>query len=123
MGQLIQVPVLVTNFKPRKDRSWRIEFETRELSGDEVKLLAESYQGEGYLVFKPNASDIALEDIPEGEADAGVKTPSHRYRSKLYVYWKQHGGVEAMGSFDNFYRAHYDKLGEVLESKLEPQED
>lgn len=116
--KLIQTPAIVQGFKPRKDRSWMITFETRELSGEEVKLLADNYQGEGFLVFKPN-DDIKASEIPEGIADAGVKTPSQRVRTKLYILWKQRGED---GSFENFYRNMYQKFEDIIDSNLEPKE-
>ena len=121
MGQrqeIIQAPVIVEGFRPKKDRSWSIQFTTRELSGEEVKLLADSYQGEGFLVFKPN-DDIKPSEIPEGIADAGVKTPSQRVRTKLYILWKQRGED---GSFENFYRNMYQKFEDIIDSNLEPKE-
>lgn len=118
-SQLIQAPAIVDGFKPMKDRSWKITFETRELSGEEVKLLADNFQGEGFLVFKPN-SDINPSEIPEGIADAGVKSPSQRVRSKLYILWKQRGED---GSFENFYRDMYQRFEDIIDSKLEPKED
>lgn len=118
-SQLIQTPAVVDGFKPMKDRSWKITFETRELTGEEVKLLADNFQGEGYLVFKPN-TDIKPSEIPEGIADAGVKTPSQRVRSKLYILWKQRGEGD---NFENFYRNMYQKFEELIDSKLEPKED
>lgn len=121
MGQskeLIQVPAIVQGFQPLKDRSWKLVFSTRELSGEEIQILADSYQGEGFLLFKPNA-DIKPSEIPEGIADAGVKTPSQRVRSKLYILWKQRGED---GSFENFYRNMYQKFEDIIDSNLEPKE-
>jgi hypothetical protein len=120
--QLIQIPVQLIDFRPRKDRSWRVTFETPELQGDEVKILTESFQGEGWMVFKPNR-EIDPGDVPNIEAEVGLKTPSQRYRNKLYIYWKQQGGLDKLGAFDNYYREHYAKLTEILDSKLEPQEE
>jgi hypothetical protein len=117
--QLIQVPAQVVDLKPRQDKSWKISFETRELGGDEVGFLADNFQGEGWLVFKANADGIEVEDIPESEAESGVKTPSQRLRAKIFILWKQHGSKPR--DFESFYRTTMQKFEEAIESKLEPQ--
>lgn len=115
--KLISVPAQVMNMNPRADRSWKLVFETRELSGEEVKVLADNFQGEGWLLFKPNADDIELSDIPQTDADAGLESPSSRLRKRIWLLWDQGG---RKGSFDNFYLATIGKFMEYIESKLEP---
>lgn len=117
---LIQVPAVVSNMNPRADRSWKLQFETRELTGEEVKILADNFQGEGWLVFKPNAdSGVDIGEIPNVDADAGTETPSIKLRKRLWLLWKQQG---EKGSFDNFYLASIAKFMVMVESKLEPKE-
>lgn len=116
---IITVPAVVQNMRPRADRSWKLEFETRELSGDEVKILADHYQGEGWLVFKPNADTVELSEIPSTDADAGLESPSSRLRKRIWLLWDQGG---RKGSFDNFYLATIGKFMEFIESRLEPKE-
>lgn len=113
---LIQVPAQVINMNPRADKSWRLQFETRELSGDEVALLADNFQGEGWLVFKPN--EIKQIEIPDTDADSGTKSQSQRLRDVIYVLYKQKG----KGDFETFYRLYLEKLIELTKSKLEPEE-
>lgn len=115
---LISVPAIVVNMNPRQDRSWKLVFETRELSGEEVKILADNFQGEGWLVFKANG-DIAMDEIPEGRADAGVKSSSQRLRDVIFILWKQMGGK---GDFESYYRTYLEKLIEFTKSKLQPEE-
>lgn len=115
-GQLITVPAIVQAFKPMADRSWRITFETQELNGEQLSVLADHFQGQGWLLFSPN--ELALADIPEETADAGVKSPSQRLRSKIYILWKQKGG---RGDFESYYRTSLKKLEEIIDSQLEPR--
>lgn len=115
-SELVSVPASVVNMNPRQDRSWKLQFETRELSGEEVKILADNYQGEGWLVFKPNGQ-VSLQDIPEGDADAGLKTPSQRLRGAIMVLYGQTG----KGDPEAFYRTYMEKLIEYVKSKLEPE--
>lgn len=112
---MVSVPAQVVNMNPKADRSWKLVFETRELAGEEVKILADNFQGEGWLLFKPNES-VSLQDIPEGQAESGVKSPSQRLRAVIMVLWKQQGSV---GDPDAFYRTYMEKLIEYTKSKLE----
>jgi hypothetical protein len=114
---LIQVPAQVINMNPRADRSWRLQFETRELSGDEVKVLADNFQGEGWLVFKPNG-DISQSEIPKETADSGTKSQSQRLRDVIFILWKQKGGK---GDYETFYRVSLEKLIEHVKAQLEQE--
>lgn len=115
MEGLIQVPASVVGMNPLKDRSWKIMFETRELSGDEVSILADAFQGEGWLVYRPNA-EVKISDIPEGYADPGVKSPSQRLRAKIFILWKQKGGK---GDFESYYRTSIERLIGIIDEQLE----
>ena len=119
MGSLVSVPAQVVDLKPRQDRSWKMSFETRELSGEDVKVLADNFQGEGWLLFKPNGEAFEASEIPVIDADAGIESPSVRLRKRMYVYWKQQGRKE---SFEAFYMTQMNKSIEFWESKLEPSE-
>lgn len=114
MEQIVQVPCQVVGMSPRQDRSWNLKFETRELTGDEVKILADNFQGEGWLVFKPN--EITTADIPDEDADSGTKSQSQRLRDVIFILWKQHGGK---GDFETFYRTRLETLIEFIKTKLE----
>lgn len=115
--QLITVPAQVTGMNPRQDRSWTLKFETRELTGDEVSMLADNFQGEGWLVFKPN--QINATEIPDTDADSGQKSQSARLRDVIFILWKQKGG---RGDFESYYRTYLEKLIEFTKSKLTPEE-
>lgn len=113
--ELIQIPATVEDFRPRKDRSWRITFESRELTGEQVKVLTDNFQGEGWLLFAPNADGIRPEDIPSESADAGVKTSSQRLRATIMVLWRETG---SRGDPEAFYRNTMAKLQEYILSKI-----
>lgn len=116
---LVQVPAMVVNLNPKADRSWKLSFETRELSGDEVKILADNFQGEGWLVFKPNSNGILAEEIPTSSADAGTKSQAQRLRGAIMVLWKRTGGK---GDPEAFYRTFTEKLIEYTLSKVPKEE-
>lgn len=118
MGSLVSVPAQVVDLKPRADKSWKMSFETRELAGEDVKILADNFQGEGWLLFKPNGL-IVPEEIPLDQADSGAKSQSQRLRDVIFVLWKQKGGK---GDFETFYRVYVERLVDYVKSKLEPEE-
>lgn len=111
---VIQVPAQVVDFKPKADRSWKIVFNTRELVGTEVAALADSFQGEGWLVYSPNR-EITPADIPETPAEVGVKTPAQRLRTKVYILWRELGGK---GDFNAYWSAWCQKQIDQIDSKL-----
>lgn len=113
---MIQIPAQVMGMNPRADRSWKIVFETRELSGEDVAELANNFQGEGWLVFKPNSMGVEVAEVPEGTAEVGTKSQSQRLRSVMFLYWKQQG---KKGDFDSFYRTQYEKLIDLYKEKLD----
>lgn len=116
-SELISVPAQVIGMSPKQDRSWKLVFETRELPGDEVKILADNFQGEGWLLFKPNGN-ITQAEVPEGDANAGLKSPSQRLRAVIMVLWKQQGSKEDPNAF---YATYMEKLIEYTKSKLESE--
>lgn len=113
-SRALQIPVIVLDMRPRQDRSWRLTFETRELPGDDVKLLAESLQGEGWLLFKPNGGFVD-EELPKGIAEPGTKSQSQRLRNVIFILWKQKG---EKGDFETYYRTTLEKLIDYVKSML-----
>jgi hypothetical protein len=111
---LIQLPAQVVDFRPRADRSYRVSFETRALTGDEVSVLADNFQGEGWLMFSPN-QEMTPTDVPTEAAETGVKTPAQRLRNKIYRYWQALG---AKGDFESFYRKTIQQLLEYFDTRM-----
>lgn len=113
----VKLPAIFNKMTPRVDKSWKIEFETRELYGEGIKNLAEMLGAEGWLVYAPN--DLTQTDIPEVDADSGLdgKSPSQRLRNVLFVRWEQAG---KKGSFDSWYLSYINRLIDFEKSKLDP---
>lgn len=111
----MQVPAQIVDFRPKADRSYKITFETRELSGHDVALLADNFQGEGWMLFRPNG-DISSEEVPKTVADSGTKTPSQRLRAIIYLLYKQKGGKS---SFDAYYHTSIEKLIDLIREELD----
>lgn len=117
--ELISVPAQVIGLSPKQDRSWKLVFETRELAGEEVKILADNFQGEGWLLFSPNSDGISYKEVPTEKADAGIKTQAQRLRGAIMVLWRNSGGK---GDPEAFYRTFTEKLIEYTLSKIPKEE-
>jgi hypothetical protein len=113
-SQLVQAPAQLIGFQPKADRSYKLTFETRQLTGEEVAILADSFQQEGWVLFKPNEALVEA-DIPTVDADAGLESPSVRLRKRLWLYWQQQG---KQGSFEAFYLAFMQRQLEAIDAKL-----
>lgn len=118
MRNLVQLPASVIDMKPKADKSWKLSFETRELTGPEVSLLAENLQGEGWLVYSPN--ELSTRDIPQEAVESGAKSQSKRLRDVIFILYKQRN--EPGGDFESFYRVQMEKLVDFVKSKLEPED-
>ena len=94
----VQLPAILSGVATRKDRSYSLKFETRELSGESASTLLGLAHSEGYLLFSPN-DDFTEADIPDERADAMLqtKTQPQRLRGVIYRLWEQKGKME---SFD-----------------------
>jgi len=113
-SDLIQVPAQIIGLNPRQDRSWVIKAETRELSGDQVKILADHFQGEGWLVYSPN--EISMKDIPKENAESGAKSPSQRLRDRIYILYKE---KDIKVDFESFYRTMIERFIEQVQEKID----
>lgn len=115
----IQLPAIFTKMTPRVDKSWKLEIETRELNGENIRKLAERLGTEGWWINVANPTDLQLDDLPKEAADSGMegKSPSQRLHSVLFVLWKQNG---MKGSFDNYYITAIESLIDTIKARLEP---
>lgn len=104
----------------KADRSVRLEFETGEMSGNDVAILSDMRQAIGWLLFSEND----IEEAPEEQAnpDLSTKSPSERLRNVLYVHWKQ-SKKEAYPSFSVYYDVAMERLIDTVKSWLDPKED
>jgi len=119
--QPVQIPATFDGMSTRKDRSVSMRFSSaKELTPEEVMNLMQYHLDNGWLLFAPN--ELQAADIPRGAATDERKSPSERYRSKLYVLFVKTGGMDTHGIFDNFYRRHLDALSAALDRKIEAAE-
>lgn len=113
----IKLPAIFSSIRSRKDRSFALGFDTRELGADAAELM--KIQGtECWLLIAPDDSLDAV-DIPQVKPDTGAnqKTPSQRLRAVLFVYWNQLGKPD--GDFENFYRLKVERLVDQYKALLD----
>lgn len=115
----IKFPAVLEKLTPRKDKSWKIEVESRELNGESIRQLGDMLGSEMWVFFAPNAEDIKDSDIPEEKAEAGLmgqKSLSQRLYNTLYVYWKY--ANEPEGDFNIWREKQMNKLMDIYKSKM-----
>lgn len=112
----VLLPVILSGVASRKDRSYSLKFETRELRGTEAAILLDELQAEGWLLFSPN--ELTEADIPDEKADSmtGQKTQAQRLRGVIYRLWEQNG---KKGNSEEYYRSVMESLIDQLKERLE----
>src|SRR5688572_4631197 len=105
----IILPAVFTRPVFKVDGSVKLEFETREFSGDEAATLMEQRQKEGWLLFSPNKELDEVVDIPDERADSmtGQKTQAQRLRGVIYKIYEKRG---KSGDFEIFYKSYMERL-------------
>lgn len=113
----VLLPAQLTKVSSRSDRSYKMEFSTRELSGSEAAALLGQLMQEGWLLYSPN-DDVTEADIPDEKADSmtGSKTQAQRLRGVIYRPWEQNG---KKGNSEEYYRSVMESLIDQLKEKLE----
>jgi hypothetical protein len=92
-----------------------LEFETRELSGQDAATLMSLIHQEGWLLFAPNA--LQEVDIPDEKADSSLKnkTQSQRTRSIIYRIWEVKGKP---GTNEDYYQKTMSAINDQLKDEL-----
>jgi len=115
----VKLPAIFSGVKSRKDRSYRLEFDTCELGADAAKLL-EIHGSECWLLIAPDDSLDSVE-VPKAKPDSGTnqKTPGQRLRAVLFVLWQQ---VGKPGDFEDYYRQRLERIIDQFKAKLDGEE-
>lgn len=123
MSTPVKLAAIFSGIRSRKDRSYNLSFDTRELSGDDAATLLKLNQSEGWLLFAPTEDSLDKAEVPEYRPDSAMprKTPSARQRSVMYLYWKQQGGEQMLGPFDSWYASAIERIIDQYKSKLDTE--
>jgi len=117
---MLLIPAILTTFRSLKDKTMKIEFETNELSPEQITGLAQNIQAFGYLAFKQDTfrtEQLMIIDELKADYEDKSKTPSKRLRDVLFVAWKQ--AEEGYQDFEAYYQSKMNKFIEHIKSKLE----
>lgn len=117
----MKLPAIFSGIRSRKDRSFSMTFETRELAGKDAAALLNMQQTECWLIVAPSEDAVDAADVPDYKADsgAGAKTPAQRLRSVMFIWYKQHGGKDVHGDFDTFYARRIESLIDKYKDQLD----
>lgn len=109
------LPAIFDGIKSLADRSYKLTFSTRELSGKDATILMELIHQEGFLLFSPNPLQEA--DIPDEKADSmtNKKTQAQRLRGVIFKIWETNGQP---GSFETYYQAKMENIISQLKEKI-----
>lgn len=112
----VQLPAQLLKISSRADRTYKLEFNTRELSGTEAATLLDELMNEGWLLWSPN--EMNESDVPDEKADTMLnqKTQAQRLRGVLFRVYEQNG---SRGDFETFYRRYMEELIDRLKAKLD----
>jgi len=113
---VVTLPAIFSKVTSRADKSYKLEFESRELSGDDAAILFGQLQQEGWLLYSPNP--LQESDIPDEKADSmtNKKTQAQRLRGALFKLWESKG---QNGSFENYYQSQMELIIEQVKSKID----
>lgn len=113
----VLLPATLSKVTSRKDRSYTLSFDTRELSGTEAATLLGELMNEGWLLYSPN-EDLKEADVPDEKADSmtGQKTQAQRLRGVIYRLWEQSG---KKGNSNEYYLSIMESLIDQLKERLE----
>jgi hypothetical protein len=100
----------------RSDKTYKLIFNTQELSGEQAAPLLSLLQQQGWLLFSPSEMDEP--DIPDSKPDVmtGQKSQAQRQRAVLYRRWEQQG---KNGDFEMFYKIATERIIDQIKESLE----
>ena len=112
----ILLPATIDPPTIRKDGSCKLKFDTRELSAEEIFIIMQMRNSEGYVCYAPNEDQI---EIPDEPAEVGQKSDSQRLRSVLYIRYKQETeGGKFVGLFETFKKQEMERIIQQEKDKL-----
>ena len=111
---------IIESFRTLKDKTFKVTFETNELSPESVMELSQNLQHFGYLAFKrDNFTKHDIEIMTNLKADYNDmgKSPAQRLRAVLYVTFEQK--PEGYKGFNSFYEDKMEQLINHFKNKLD----
>lgn len=117
---MIIFPATLESWRSLKDKSYKVNFESFEMTPEQVVGLNGALGQAGYLAFKTDAfkqSEKQMIDSLEADYDDTGKTPGQRLRNVLYVLWNQE--PEGYQDFQLYYNFKIEKIISHFKNKLD----
>lgn len=111
--------VILTNYRPRKDKSVSLSFATQEITDNELLKIHNSVDKFGVLYFaeKQVLTETEIKEIEDANIkNENGKSKSQQLRHVLYRLWEQEGNNEM---FTDYYAGKMNTLIEHFKDKLE----
>ncbi len=108
------------SFRSLKDRSYKLIFETSELSPEKLANLGQSMQKEGYLAFKADpfkTEELQTINSLESDFEISEKSPSKRLKAVFYRLWEKE--PEGYKDFQLYYNFKMEKVINHYKEKLD----
>jgi len=117
---MIILPAILESFRSLKDKSFKIVFETGELTPEQMVGLNSGLGDAGYLAFKEDPfkqSEKDMIDSLESDFEDKKKSQGQRLRGVLYRLWEQ--TPENYDDFGKYYEYKTEKIISHFKSKLD----
>jgi hypothetical protein len=111
---------VLESFRSLKDRSYKVVFETGELTPEQLASIGSGLNMPGYLAFNPDPFKKEMIDTLElmkVDYDDTGKSKGQRLRAVLYRMWEQNN--ERYEIFDDFYNSKMEKIISHYKNKLD----
>lgn len=117
---MIIFPAILESFRSLKDCTFKVVYETSELTPEQLAGLAQWLNKFGYVAFKEtpfkDKEKEILEQLTPDYNDTG-KSPSQRLRGVLYRIWERQ--PEGYDDFNRYYDFHLEKVISHFKKKLD----
>lgn len=117
---MIILPAILESFRSLKDKSYKITFESNELTPEQAGGLNSNLGDFGYLAFKEDPfkqSEKDMIDSLESDFEDPKKSQGQRLRGVLYRLWEQ--SPEGFDTFTKFYDHKTEKIIGHFKEKLD----
>jgi len=108
---MITIATILESLRSLKDKTWKVTFETNELTPQQIGAMSELQSEFCYLAIKKEPfKSKELDDLNQIRADFDdqQKSQSQRLRAVFYRLWEQ--SDEGYEDFELYYRFKMDKV-------------